>query len=62
LDQSGVIARQWEFSASDERLSDLRYWEYEKGDFGLRLDTDARPFEQILLRAALRGGRGLSSG
>ncbi len=31
------------------------YWEYEKGDFSLRLDTEAGPLEQILLAAALRG-------
>ena len=34
----------------------MRYWEYEKGDFSLRLDTEAGPFEQILLAAALRAG------
>lgn len=54
LDMSGVIAREWEFSSSPTH--DLRYWEYEKGDFSLRLDTEAGPFEQILLAAALRGG------
>jgi len=35
--------------------NDLRSWEYEKGDFSLRLDLDAGPFEQILLQMALRG-------
>lgn len=54
LDQSGVIAREWEFSAPQSQ--DLRYWEYEKGDFSIRFDTEAGPFEQILLAAALRGG------
>jgi Pentapeptide repeats (8 copies) len=54
LDQSGVIAREWEFSA--QTRSDINYWEYEKGDFSLRLDTEAGPFEQILLAAALRAG------
>lgn len=57
LDESGVIAREWEFSAADSANNlDLRYWEYEKGDFSMRLDTDAGPFEQILLAAALRAG------
>jgi hypothetical protein len=36
--------------------TDIYYWEYEKGDFSLRLDLEAGPFEQILLAAALRGG------
>ena len=52
MDQSGVAAREWEFSADDS----LVYWEYEKGDFSLRLDTEAGQFEQILLAAALRAG------
>jgi hypothetical protein len=49
VDQSGVVAREWEFA------SKLSYWEYEKGDFSLRLDTEAGPFEQILLGGTLRG-------
>jgi len=32
------------------------YWEYEKGDFSIRFDTEAGPFDDILLSAALRGG------
>ena len=58
LDQSGVVAREWEFLTGTEpnAPSDLRYWEYEKGDFSIRLDTEAGPFEQILLQAALRSG------
>jgi uncharacterized protein YjbI with pentapeptide repeats len=52
MDQSGVAAREWEFSADDS----LVYWEYEKGDFSLRLDTEAGQFEQILLQAVLRAG------
>jgi len=52
VDESGVIAREWEFAGSDS----LVYWEYEKGDFSLRLDTEAGPFEQILLAASLRSG------
>ncbi|MBV8439007.1 MAG: hypothetical protein JO312_00340, partial [Hyphomicrobiales bacterium] len=57
LDESGVLAREWEFAAphAPDNL-DLRYWEYEKGDFSIRFDTEAGPFEQILLMAALRSG------
>jgi hypothetical protein len=55
IDQSGVAAREWEFSKSDS-ATDLVYWEYEKGDFSIRFDTEAGPFEQILLVAALRAG------
>jgi hypothetical protein len=40
--------------------TDIYYWEYEKGDFSLRLDVEAGPFEQILLQMALRGGGGVS--
>ena len=47
-----MIAREWEFSGDDN----LSYWEYEKGDFSIRLDMEAGPFEQILLMAALRAG------
>jgi len=54
LDQSGVLAREWEFSA--QKGNDMVYWEYEKGDFSIRLDTEAGPLEQILLVAALRAG------
>jgi hypothetical protein len=60
-DEAGVVAREWEFSGAGPTFGgtgnvDLRYWEYEKGDFSIRLDTEAGPFEQILLAAALRGG------
>jgi hypothetical protein len=54
LDESGVIAREWEFAAQDNR--DIVFWEYEKGDFSIRFDTEAGPFEQILLSAVLRAG------
>ncbi|MBV9752194.1 MAG: pentapeptide repeat-containing protein [Hyphomicrobiales bacterium] len=50
VDQSGVVAREWEFASKQ-----VLYWEYEKGDFSLRLDTEAGPLEQILLAAAIRG-------
>jgi hypothetical protein len=60
-DQAGVVAREWEFSGAGSTFGgtgnvDLRYWEYEKGDFSIRLDTEAGPFEQILLAAAVRAG------
>ena len=53
-DQSGVIAREWEFASPTNQ--DLRYWEYEKGDFSLRLEPEAGPLEQILLQAVARSG------
>jgi hypothetical protein len=57
LDQAGVAAREWDFSGvPDPKNPDLLHWEYEKGDFSLRLDTEAGPLEQILLVATLRGG------
>ncbi len=37
-------------------------WEYDKGDFSIRLDVETGPFEQILLEAALRGGTSAASG
>jgi hypothetical protein len=55
METSGVAARDWEFSGKGG-LVDLAYWEYEKGDFSLRLDSEAGPLEQILLQAALRAG------
>lgn len=66
LDESGVVAREWDFSGREKPdvlvLNDLVYWEYEKGDFSLRLDLDAGPFEQILLQTALRSGADRTSG
>ena len=58
VDQSGVAAREWEFAAPSAGgdPGDLKYWEYEKGDFSIRFDTEAGPLEQILLAAALRAG------
>jgi hypothetical protein len=69
VEQSGVAAREWDFSgptgftaAPPQNLNpggpplDICFWEYEKGDFSLRLDPEAGPFEQILLVAALRAG------
>jgi hypothetical protein len=59
LDQAGVAAREWDFSGS-QNFQDLTYWEYEKGDFSIRLDPEAGPFEQILLQTALRSAVGVS--
>jgi hypothetical protein len=55
MDQGGVAGREWDFSGN-KYARDLAYWEYEKGDFSLRLDMEAGPFEQILLQMALRSG------
>lgn len=63
VDTSGVIARDWEFASTvGGDGADLRYWEYDKGDFSIRLDIETGPFEQILLEAALRGGPAAASG
>ena len=62
VDSSGVVARDWEFASSAAGAKDLRMWEYDKGDFSIRLDIETGPFEQILLEAVLRGGSTLSSG
>jgi hypothetical protein len=56
LEQAGAMAREWDFSNPDRFNNPLVYWEYEKGDFSIRFDTEAGPFEQILLVAALRAG------
>jgi hypothetical protein len=65
LDQSGVMGREWDFSGNsyngstnfgDGFATDISYWEYEKGDFSMRVDLDSGPFEQILLQMALRTG------
>jgi hypothetical protein len=64
VDSSGVVAREWEFADNDPAAGkqDLKMWEYEKGDFSIRLDIESGPFEQILLAAALRGGPAAASG
>jgi hypothetical protein len=63
VDTSGVVAREWEFAATaGGAASDLRYWEYDKGDFSIRMDVETGPFEQILLAAALRGAPTAASG
>jgi hypothetical protein len=59
MDQAGVAGREWDFSGN-KYVTDVVYWEYEKGDFSFRLDLEAGPFEQILLQMALRSGAGVS--
>lgn len=61
-DTSGVVARDWEFAAPGPDGPDLRMWEYDKGDFSLRLDVDTGPLDQVLLAHALRGGGAGMSG
>ena len=41
---------------------ELYYWEYEKGDFSVRLDIDSGPFDQILLAASVSTSTALTSG
>ena len=50
VDSTGVVARDWEFSDPDTppQGGDLRYWEYDKGDFSMRLDIQSGTFEQLL--------------
>lgn len=43
VSQAGVAAKGWDL------LEDIRVWQYEKGDFSIRLDIETGPFEQILL-------------
>ena len=47
-EQSGVAAKAWEFS------SDIRVWEYDKGDFSVRLDVETGCLEEILLEATIK--------
>jgi hypothetical protein len=44
-EKSGVAAKEWEFS------TDIRVWEYDQGDFSLRLDVESGPLERILVEA-----------
>jgi hypothetical protein len=59
LDTAGVLAKEWEFSDSD--AADVRVWEYDKGDFSMRLDIETGQFEQILLAAVMRSGSSLGA-
>jgi hypothetical protein len=47
IDDTGEAGRDWEFADG------LRYWEYDKGDFSLRLDVESGPLTEILLDATL---------
>jgi hypothetical protein len=65
LDVAGVIAKEWEFSESsnpdDPPKNELRVWEYDKGDFSMRMDVETGSLEQILLMAMMRGGPALGA-
>jgi hypothetical protein len=47
VDLSGQAVKCCEFS------SDLLVWEYDRGDFSLRMDIDSGPLERILIEAEL---------
>jgi hypothetical protein len=47
ISASGVVARDFGFEP------DVRFWEYDKGDFTLRCDIVSGTFEEVLLDAAL---------
>jgi hypothetical protein len=57
-DDSGLIAKGFRFERSAEGAPNaigpgqsVRYWEYDKGDFTLRLDIASGTFEDVLLDA-----------
>ncbi len=58
-DQSGLIAKSFDFERSGDptKPADLQpghavvYWEYDKGDFSLRMEITSGTFEEILLGA-----------
>ena len=47
ITDSGVVAEEFDFE------SDVLVWEYDKGDFTLRIDIASGTFDDILLEAAL---------
>jgi hypothetical protein len=47
ITDSGVVAEEFDLE------SDVRVWEYDKGDFTLRIDIASGTFDEILLEAAL---------
>ena len=47
VDQSGVAAKGWDF------MHDIKLWEYDRGDFSLRLDVESGTLEELLLEAEL---------
>ncbi len=50
VDESGVAAKGWDF------MDDIRLWEYDRGDFSLRLDVESGTLEDILLEIELEEG------
>ena len=58
-DDSGLVAKDFTFERSKEGAGandlrpgqSVRYWEYDKGDFTLRLDIASGTFEDVLLDA-----------
>ena len=50
-DKTGVAATAKSFS------EDMYVWEYDKGDFSIRMDLQTGPWEQILLEAELSSDR-----
>jgi len=47
MDESGIPAREFVFE------TDVRYWEYDKDDLSLRLDSFSGTLDDILIEAAL---------
>ncbi len=47
VDQSGVAAKGWDF------MHDIKLWEYDRGDFSLRLDVESGTLEELLLESEL---------
>jgi hypothetical protein len=47
ITDSGVVAEDFDFE------SDVRVWEYDKGDFTLRIDIASGTFDEVLLEATL---------
>lgn len=68
-DDTGLIAEDFVFERSDqgngandlEAGQSVRYWEYDKGDFSLRLDIASGTFEEILLEAEVDAQMQMSS-
>lgn len=50
LDRSGVAARDWSFEA------DVRYWEYDRINYALRLDIISGTLDEILIEACQNAG------
>jgi hypothetical protein len=50
VETTGTAAKSYDFA------SDIRCWEYDRGDFSLRLDIDSGPLERILIEAEQQDG------